>query len=49
MPEEQYRSALGLAIAILNAGKRLPLHIAAELMREGYDVPALERRHFKTT
>lgn len=48
MPEEEYRSALGLAIAILKSGKRLPLHVAAELMREGYDVPALERRHFRS-
>lgn len=49
MTGDECRSALGLAIAILTAGKRLPLHIAAELMREGYDVPALERRHFKST
>lgn len=41
------QSALGQAIQLWSKGKRIPLTIAVELMEEGYDVPALERAHFR--
>ncbi len=43
--EDEPQSALGRAIAIWSRGQRIPLTLAAELMEDGYDVPALERAH----
>lgn len=42
-----FQSALGRAIALWSQGQRIPMTLAAELMRQGYDVPALERAHRK--
>lgn len=41
----QYDSALGKAIAILRAGHRLPISLAAELVELGYDMPSLHTAH----
>lgn len=43
--EARYQSPLGRALCIWAQGKNIPMTLAAELMAEGYDVPALERRH----
>lgn len=40
-----FQSALGRAIAIWSQGRAIPMTLAAELMEQGYDVPALERAH----
>jgi hypothetical protein len=45
MTEDAYVSPLSRAIAIWQAGKNIPLDVAAALMAEGYDVPSLERAH----
>lgn len=42
---DQYESALGRAIAQWRTGRPIPMTLAAELMQQGYDVPALEARH----
>ncbi len=42
-----FATPLGQAIALWSQGKRIPMTIAAELLREGYDLTSLERRHFK--
>lgn len=47
MREDDCKTPLGKAIAILSGGRKLPLTIAAELLQEGFDVGAIERRHFK--
>lgn len=47
MRDDEYKTPLGKAIAILSGGRKLPLHVAVELMQEGFDVGAIERRHFK--
>lgn len=45
----EFSSPLGKAIALWSQGKRISVSLAAMLMQEGYDVPALERRHLKRT
>jgi hypothetical protein len=47
MTEFDYVTPLARAIAIWEAGKHISIDLAVQLMAEGYDVPALERRHFK--
>lgn len=42
---DRFVSALGRAIAHWQSGRRIPMTLAAELMEQGYDVPALERKH----
>lgn len=43
----EYRSALGRAIEIWKAGRRISMTLAAKLMEEGYDVGSLEQHHMK--
>lgn len=43
---EEYRSAIGRAIAYWSEGKHIPLTLYTELLEEGFDVPRLEARHF---
>lgn len=38
-------SALAQAIMVWGSGRQISMALAARLMAEGYDVPALERRH----
>lgn len=45
--EDNYVTPLGRAIALWQAGKRIPLDLFAALVEEGYDVPALERAHYR--
>lgn len=40
-----FESTLGQAVAVWRTGRNISLVLAAKLMAEGYDVPALERRH----
>ena len=40
-----YESALGHAIELLRAGKRLPISLTAELREQGYDIPSLHDAH----
>jgi len=46
MEHEDYESALGQAIAVWQGGNPIPLTLFAELRELGFDVPALEARHF---
>lgn len=46
MNQENYDSALGQAIATWQGGQPIPMTLFAELAEQGYDVPALEARHF---
>jgi hypothetical protein len=43
----EYQSPLTRALARWNEGLGISLTLAAELLAEGYDVQALERRHRK--
>lgn len=43
---EEYRSAIGRAIAYWSNGQHIPLTLYTELLEEGFDVPRLEARHF---
>lgn len=43
--DEPSESALGQAIRIWRSGRRISMVLASALMAEGFDVPALERRH----
>lgn len=43
---EEYRSAIGRAIAYWSNGKNIPLSLYTELLEDGFDVPRLEARHF---
>lgn len=43
----QYQSALGKAIACWSAGYPISLTLYAELVEQGYDVPALENYYMK--
>ena len=43
--EETYVSPLTRALACWKHGKGISMVLAAELLNEGYDVQALERRH----
>jgi len=38
-------SALTKAILIWSTGQQIPMTLAVQLMREGYDVQKLEERH----
>lgn len=40
-----YESPIGRAIALLRAGKRLPISLTAELREQGYDIPSLHTAH----
>lgn len=43
---EEYRSAIGRAIAMWESGHHIPLDLYTKLIEDGYDVPRLEARHF---
>ena len=43
---EEYRSAIGRALAYWSMGHHIPLTLYSELLEDGYDVPRLEARHF---
>lgn len=43
--DETYTSPLTRALACWKHGKGISMVLAAELLAEGYDVQALERRH----
>ncbi len=43
----EFLSALGQAIALWSAGKRISTVLAAQLIEQGYDLRSLERAHFK--
>lgn len=45
--DESTESPLGRAIAIWQAGRDIPLTLAAELMEQGYILPDLERAYRK--
>ncbi len=42
---EDYTTALAKAIATWRKGRRISMTLAAALMEEGYDVPALENHY----
>lgn len=44
---EEYQSAIGRAIHYWSRGKHIPLTLHADLVDQGYNVPALEARYFK--
>ena len=46
MTQENFESALGQAIATWQDGQPIPMTLFAELAELGYDVPALEAKHF---
>lgn len=41
-----YESDIGRAIALLRAGKRLPISLTLALREQGYDIPSLHTAHF---
>lgn len=43
----EYTSALGKAIALWTAGYPISLSLYAELVEQGYDVPALENHYMQ--
>lgn len=44
--EDTFNSAIGKAIAHWQEGLPIPMTLFAELVEQGYDVPALESRYF---
>jgi hypothetical protein len=46
LDQETYESSLGRALAMWDRGHHIPLDLYAELVQQGFDVPALEARHF---
>lgn len=42
----EVRCPLDRAVCQWEAGNRIPLDLAAELIEEGYDLPSLKARHF---
>ena len=44
---DNYESALGKAVAYWRSGHLIPMMLAVELMRKGYDVGVLEAQHLK--
>ena len=43
-----FTTPLAQAIAIWSQGRRISIVLASELLKEGFDLSSLERRHFKT-